>query len=215
MLPNPESLPLDTAHTPSTPAIEVNAEAAASDLYAGALTTTLQPPQPPIQDDPFLARMQERDRIFQETLEASRKTVKQILFIAQQIEAQLQRLVPTITQQNEWNTPVAISQKHTTAPAHSDSKMIGEKACSYPSPLNTNYLHPSGNYNTAAAGTPWFKSTSYCILPFLMTSGTCYASMATGSHTVPYSTHRSTAMHGLVGPSADRIYTKALQISTH
>jgi len=212
MLPNPESLPLDTAHTPSTPAIEVNAEAADSDLHAGALTTTL-PPQPPIQDDPFLARMQEHDHIFQETLEASRKTVEQILLIAQQIEAQLQRLAPTITQQKEGNTPAAISQQHTTAPMHTNSKMIDEKAHSYPSPLNTNYLRPSGDYNTAAAGTPWFKSTFYSFLPFL--SGTRYASMATGPHTVPHSTHRSTATHGLVGPSADGTYTKALRISTH
>jgi len=37
----------------------------------------------------------------------------------------------------------------------------------YPSPLNTQYLSQSGNYNQAATGVPWFKSSLFNLLPFL------------------------------------------------
>jgi len=37
----------------------------------------------------------------------------------------------------------------------------------YPSPLNTNYIQPSGNYNTGAPSMPWFKSSLFVLLPFL------------------------------------------------
>jgi len=37
----------------------------------------------------------------------------------------------------------------------------------YPSPLNTQFLSQSGNYNQAATGVPWFKSSLFNLLPFL------------------------------------------------
>jgi len=36
----------------------------------------------------------------------------------------------------------------------------------YPSSLNTQFLLPSGNYNNAATGVHWFKSSLFCLLPF-------------------------------------------------
>jgi len=40
----------------------------------------------------------------------------------------------------------------------------------YPSPLNTPFLLTTGDYNQVAAGTPWFKSSLFPLLPFLQIS---------------------------------------------
>jgi len=40
----------------------------------------------------------------------------------------------------------------------------------YPSPLITQFLSQSGDYNQAATGVPWFKSSLFNILPFLQTT---------------------------------------------
>jgi len=40
----------------------------------------------------------------------------------------------------------------------------------YPSPLNCQFLCPSGDFNMEAAGELWFKSLFYSLLPFLLCS---------------------------------------------
>jgi len=46
--------------------------------------------------------------------------------------------------------------------------MNNNKSAAGPSQLNTKYLQPSGDYNTTAIGVPWFKSSFYVFLPFLL-----------------------------------------------
>jgi len=74
--------------------------------------------------------------------------------------------------------PLAVSTHH---PSHRQpllAKIMSSRSTvttaaathKYPSPLNTPFLLTTGDYNQDAAGTPWFKSSLFPLLPFLQIS---------------------------------------------
>jgi len=141
----------------------------------------------PAAEPSFSKCLQQNEIIFQATLKASQQRFEHTLQLSHMaFEAQMEHLQQMCSVM-QW-PPICTSvhtaitsnscllsrsmKNHTTTTNTPDVDYANGTGTStlntmYPSLLNTAYLLPSGDYNTAASGTPWFKSCLYVLLPFL------------------------------------------------
>jgi len=122
--------------------------------------------------------MQQQQRRFLEILDESRRL---LLLAQQEFEEKMQIF---IAQRNATREPQPLhlsvqSWPHRTLPltairSQPDKNMINQPVdassidtSGYPSPLNSQFLSPSGDYNHAATGVPWFQSSLFSLLPFM------------------------------------------------
>jgi len=142
---------------------------------------THEPPLPSILDsadsgDSFEERMRQQQKCFLDTM----AEIQQNLLLAQQaFDTQLQLFIahrnamPTAqpphlstNSLNDCTLPLAAIRsipKQNMTNQSVDSLAATQR---YPSPLNTQFLLPSGQYNNATTGVPWFKSSLFSLVPF-------------------------------------------------
>jgi len=126
--------------------------------------------------DSFDERMRQQQRCFLATL----ADLWHNLVLAQQaFETQLQSFLahrnamqtsqplnPSTNSPNHCNLPLTALRSIPEQDIHHSVDFLDD-TWRYPSPLNTQFLLPSGNYNNAATGVHWFKSSLFFLLPFL------------------------------------------------
>jgi len=127
--------------------------------------------------DSFEERMRQQQRCFLATL----ADLRQNLVLAQQaFETQLQSFLahrnamqtfqpshPSTNSPNHCNLPLTAIRSIPEQDMTNHSVDFVAATWRHPSPLNTQFLLPSGNYNNAANGVHWFKSSLFFLLPFL------------------------------------------------
>ncbi len=159
----------------SSPTISDNPNSISSDTTPDTNAASI--PQSVDTGDFFDERTQQQQRCILATLADLRRN----LVLAQQaFETQLQSLLAhcNAMQPSQPLHPPTDSPKYCN-PLLTAIRSIPEQAMTdqsvdflaatwrYPSPLNTQFLLPTGNYNNAATGVHWFKSSLFFLLPFL------------------------------------------------
>jgi len=126
--------------------------------------------------DSFEERMRQQQKCFLDTM----AEIQQNLLLAQQaFDTQFQLLIahhnamqmsqpPHLSTNSPNHCTRHLAAIRSTPEQNTTNQSVDSLAATwrYPSPLNTQFLLPSGNYNNAATGVHWFKSSLFCLLPF-------------------------------------------------
>ncbi len=126
--------------------------------------------------DSFEECMQQQQRCFLVTMAA----IQQNLLLAQQaFKTQLQLFIahrnamqlsqlPHLSTNSPSHCTLPLAAIQSIPKQNTTNQSIDSLAATwrYPSPLNTQFLLPSGHYNNAATGVPWFKSSLFSLVPF-------------------------------------------------
>jgi len=172
--------PIPTASPASSPTPN-HTQPNASSLPLDSPVKTHESPLPSILDsadsgDSFEERMRQQQKCFLETL----AEIQQNLLLAQQaFDMQLQLFIahrnamptaqPSHLSTNSLNNcTLPLAAIRSIPEQNMTNQSVDSLAATqrYPSPLNTQFLLPSGQYNNAATGVPWFKSSLFSLVPF-------------------------------------------------